>query len=278
VFGTALTAYIERINRKPETDQDFADLEATVKTLKNAEDALDAAESGALAQTESIDVMRRTVAMYRDTARTNRLLIDKLVKSEKENRRTAIVSEAAAELVSHVNALSKRIGQNMPIITSNFPVVVKGLKSIDSMRDKVATELARCKIEANAAADHIAANLKAIDQAEFQFLFSDRSTLALKDSDYVGMAIKNRVAEHQAKEAARIEADRARIAAEERAKAEAAERARADAEIAAATAKAQAEAASASAQAIAKAKSEQVFQPALMNLSFAMTLMSQGNL
>lgn len=257
VFGAALTAYIERINKSPETDQDFADLEATVKTLKNAEDALDAAESGALAQTESIDTMRRTVAMYRETARTNRLLIDKLVKSEKEARKLAIVSEAAAELVTHIKALNARLGSSlMPTIASDFPGAVKGLKSIDSMRDKVATELARCKIEANATADRIGVNLKAIDQAEFQFLFADRSALALKDPEFVAMAIKNRVANHKATEAARLEAERARIAEEERVKAEAAAKARADAEIAAATAAAQAEAARASAEAIAKAQSE----------------------
>lgn len=244
VFGKALTAYIERINKQPQTDEDFANLEATVKTLKNAEDALDAAESGALAQTESIDTMRRTVAMYRETARTNRLLIDKLVKSEKEARKLAIVSEAAAELVMHIKALNARLGSSlMPTIASDFPGAVKGLKSIDSMRDKVATELARCKIEANATADRIGANLKAIDQAEFQFLFADRSALVLKDPEFVAMAIKNRVANHKAAEAARLEAERARIAEEERVKAEAAAKARADAEIAAATAAAQAEAA-----------------------------------
>ncbi|MBP9149215.1 MAG: YqaJ viral recombinase family protein [Rhodoferax sp.] len=244
VFGAALTAYIERINRKPKTDQDFADLEATVKTLKNAEDALDAAESGALAQTDSIDSMRRTVAMYRETARTNRLLIDKLVKVEKESRKLAIVSEAAADLVSHIKALNARIGSSlMPAITSDFPGAVKGLKSIDSMRDKVATELARCKIEANGIAGNITDNLRTIDaHPDHAFLFADAAQLVLKEPEFVVMAIKNRVADHQAKEAARIAAETARIAEQERIKAEAVARARADAEIAAATAKARAEA------------------------------------
>ena len=256
VFGAALTAYIDRINRKPETDQDFADLEATVKTLKNAEDALDSAESGALAQTESIDTMRRTVAMYRDTARTNRLLIDKLVKSEKEARKLAIVSEAGAALATHIKALEARMENGMmPLIVGDFVGVVKGLKSIDSMRDKANTELARCKIEANAVADKITANLKAIDEQEgFGFLFYDRKQLALKEPEFVAMAIKNRISDHQAKEAERIAAETARIAEQERVKAEAAAQARANAEIAAA--RGQADAARASAEAIAKAKTE----------------------
>lgn len=263
-FGTALTAYVEKINLKPETDQDFADLEATVKTLKNAEDALDAAESGALAQTESIDAMRRTVAMYRDTARTNRLLVDKLVKVEKENRKAAIVRDATAALAAHVKGLDTRIGDIiMPQIVGDFGSAVKGLKSIDSMRDKVSTELARRKIEANAIADKITANLKAInEQPDFAFLFFDKRSLALKEPEFVEMAVKNRIADHQAKEATRIAAETARIAEQERAKAQATERARADAEIAAATAKARSEA---HAQAQADAEAKRVSEAAIAN-------------
>lgn len=250
-FGTALTAYVEKINLKPETDQDFADLEATVKTLKNAEDALDAAESGALAQTESIDAMRRTVAMYRDTARTNRLLVDKLVKVEKDNRKMAIVRDAGAEFASHLNGLNERLGRSyMPAIHSDFPSAVKGLKSIDSMRDKVATELARAKIEANAIADKIDANLRHLSDVNApMFLFSDLQSICLKSTDDFRMLVKARINDHAEKEAARIAAETARIAEQERVKAQA----RADAEIAAATAKAQAEA-TAQAQADAEAK------------------------
>lgn len=258
VFGTALTAYIERINREPKTDQDFADLESTVKTLKNAEDALDAAESGALAQTESIDVMRRTVAMYRETARTNRLLIDKLVKSEKESRKLAIVSEAAAEFVAHMNGLNKRIGRSyMPPVHSDFPGVVKGLKSIDSMRDKATTELARCKIEANAIADRIQLNLETPGLHGYSFLFPDIQHLVLKSSEDMAAIVQNRITAHESAETARIAEETARIAEQERIKAEAAAQERANAQIAEATRTAQAEAKRASAEAIAKAQAAQ---------------------
>jgi putative phage-type endonuclease len=221
-FGTALTAYIERINKKPETDQDFADLEATVKTLKTAEDALDAAEAGALAQTDSIDTMRKTVALYRETARTNRLLVEKLVKAEKENRRTAIVSDAAADLVAHVKKLNERLGKPyMPTITADFQGVIKGLKSLDSMKDKVATELARCKIAANEAADRIQANLTTLRElaSEHAFLFADAGTLVGKANDDLTALVKSRIADHKAAEAAKEEATRAAIRAEEQAKA-----------------------------------------------------------
>ena len=221
-FGTALNAYVERINKKPESDQDFADLEATVKTLKAAEEALDAAENGALAQTESIDSMRRTVGLYRETARTNRLLVEKLVKAEKENRRTKIISDAAAELHAHMNGLNARLGRPyMPKVESDFQGVVKGLKSIDSMKDKVATELARCKIEANAAADRIQGNLTTLrEQAkDHAFLFADTAELVLKDPEFVAMAIKNRIDTHTAAEQKKTDELRESIRVEEEAKA-----------------------------------------------------------
>ena len=220
-FGTALTAYVERINKKPETDQDFADLEATVKTLKSAEEALDAAEAGALAQTDSIDAMRKTVDLYRQTARTNRLLVEKLVKAEKENRRIAIVGDAAAELVTHIKKLNERIGKPyMPNIPADFQGVIKGLKSLDSMRDKVATELARCKIAANEVADRIQANLETKGLHGYAFLFADIATLCLKSAEDFQNTVTARITAQEASEAARLEAEREKIRAEEAAKAQ----------------------------------------------------------
>lgn len=228
-FGAALTAYVERINKAPQTDQDFADLESTVKALKAAEEALEAAENGALAQTASIDTMRRTVGLYRETARTNRLLVEKLVKAEKENRRTAIVGDAGAELVAHVKKLNERLGKPyMPVIGCDFVGVVKGLKSLDSMKDKVAGELARCKIAANEAADRIQANLATLRElaSEHAFLFADTAQLVGKANDDLTALVKQRIADHQAAEAAKEAATRERIRAEEQAKAEADARAK----------------------------------------------------
>jgi hypothetical protein len=224
-FGTALTAYIGRINKTPETDQDFADLEATVKTLKTAEEALDAAETNALAQTDSIDAMRRTVALYRETAKTNRLLVEKIVKAEKENRRTKILSDAVAALHAHMKGLQERTRNYMPTVPNQFQDVIKGLKSLDSMKDKLAGELARCKIEANAIADRISFNLALLDDnTEFGFLFPDAGQMVLKAADDFTALVNSRIAAHKAEAARKEEETRARIQAEEQAKAEKAAR------------------------------------------------------
>jgi predicted phage-related endonuclease len=220
-IGMALNAYIARINKKPETDQDFANLEATVKGLKAFEEALGASEENALAQVGSVDAMRKTVALYRELASSNRLLVDKLVKAEKENRRIAIVSDAVAELVTHVKKLNERLGKPyMPGIAGDFQGVIKGLKSLDSMKDKVSGELARCKILANEAADRILTNLETKGLHGYAFLFADIAALCLKASDDFQNTVTARITAHEAAEAAKEEATRARIQAEEREKAE----------------------------------------------------------
>lgn len=222
VFGDALTAYVGKINQKPETDQDFADLDATVKTLKTAEDALTAAENGALAQTASIDQMRRQVAQYKEIARVARLQAEKTVKAEKENRRNAIILKGRDAIEAHVESLNTRLGRPyMPRSVPDFAGAVKGLKTIASIQNAVDTELARCKIAASEAADMIEINLIYLREraADYKFLFADTAQIVLKAKDDLEALAKLRIAEHKAAEANRIEADTARIRAEEEARA-----------------------------------------------------------
>ena len=222
VFGDALTAYVGKINQKPETDQDFADLDATVKTLKTAEDALTAAENGALAQTSSIDQMRRQVAQYKEIARVARLQAEKTVKAEKENRRMAIVLKASKALADHMAGLNSRLGKPyMPAAHGDFAGAVKGLKTMTSIQNAVDTELARCKIEANEIADRLQMNLSSLRElaADHAFLFSDTPVIIQKANDDLVVLIKSRIQEHEAAEAKRLEAEREKIRAEEEAKA-----------------------------------------------------------
>jgi putative phage-type endonuclease len=213
VVGAALTAYIERINKRPETDQDFADLEATVKTLKATEEALDAAEAGALAQTDSIDAMRKTVALYRETARSNRLLVEKLVKAEKENRRNKLLTEASQTLSDHIKGLNEQIGKPyMPEIQADFQGVIKGLKSLDSMKDKLDTEVASAKIAANEAAQRIGANLVHLAGfADYAASFPDVATLVQKSFDDFTAVVAVRVAAAKEEAAKREAAQAAKV-------------------------------------------------------------------
>jgi hypothetical protein len=254
------------INRDLVTDQDFASAESTVKWCGDIETRLAAAKQHALSQTASIDDLFKTIDDISAEARATRLELDKLVKNRKDSIRAEIVADGRNAMSDHIAALNKRIGRAlMPGVPVDFAGAIKGKRTLESMRDAVATELARTKISANETADKITLNLRAInEQPDFGFLFSDVATLVLKEPEFVAMVIKNRIADHQAKEAARLAAETARIAEQERVKAEAAATERANVEIAAATAAAQADAAGAIAKAAQVAPVVQPMPPGIV--------------
>lgn len=219
VFGEQLTAFIDGIDKTPKDDQAFADAELAIKTLQTAEDALEAAEANALAQTADIDTMRRTVKLYAEQARTTRLMLNALVKSQKEKIRADLVAAGKKALAEHIATLNVRLGKNyMPTITENFADAIKGKKTVASLRDACDTELARVKIEANAIADKLQINLNALrEQAkEYAFLFNDTAALVMKEAEFVQLTITSRIDAHKkakAEELAKIEAD-AKVKAE----------------------------------------------------------------
>jgi putative phage-type endonuclease len=229
-FGDALQSFVARINTKPENDQDFADCESAIKTLSRAEEALDAAESAALAQVECLDTMRMLKTTLKDLARNNRLSLEKLVKAEKENRRIKIITDAQQALAAHFIGLRC---EYVPNVFADFSGAAKGLKSIDSMRDKVATELARCKSVLTESALKInQAQATIADMGKgFEFLFADRAILVLKAPEDLAAVIANRITAHKVEELAKEEALREKIRSEELVKKFAAENAAKHAEL-----------------------------------------------
>ncbi|WP_368921337.1 YqaJ viral recombinase family protein [Comamonas aquatica] len=234
-FGDALRQFIARIPAKPATDQEFADAEAASKALKKAEEALAAAEDGALAQISDVELMRRTVADLKNLARTTRLATEKLVAAEKEARRTDLVMGAQQDLDAHVAAWNQRLGANwLPRVAGGFAETIKGLKSLDSMRDKVAVALTNAKHDANQLAARLANNRTHLVQEDGDWiaLFADFSTVGAKaEEDFQALA-SLRIGNHKQAEAARLDKERERIRAEEAARLEreAAAKAQQDAE------------------------------------------------
>lgn len=212
------------INRDLKTDQDFADAEKTVKWCGDVEDRLKAAKAHALSQTESIDVLFKAIDDITAEARNTRLELDKLVKARKEQVRTDIYNEGVNALRDHIAHLNDRLGKPyMPSFHADFAGAMRGKKTVASLRDAVSTTLATAKIEANAIADKIEINLKALrEQAkDYAFLFSDTSLLVMKAADDCQAVITARISEHKQAEEKRLAAERERIAEEERVKAEA---------------------------------------------------------
>lgn len=223
IFGDKLNAFIADINTKPEDDQGFADAEAAIKVMERAENALAGAEASALAQVASVDDMVKTVAAYKELARKTRLMLEKMVKARKETIRIEIQQIGKDKAAEHIASLNARLGKPyMPAVAFDFAGVMKGKKTLASLRDAVDTELARFKIEANAVADRIQINLGTLRElaSNHSFLFADAASIVLKASDDLTALVKLRIAEHDQAEADKAEKLRAKIAEEERVKAE----------------------------------------------------------
>ena len=218
---TALAA-IRSVNRELSTDADFANAESAVKWCGEVESRLSAAKDHALSQTASIDALFRTIDDISAEARKVRLDLEKLVKARKESIRSEIVAGAVAAFAAHVRSVNATMTKvQLPPVNADFGSAIKGKRTVASLRDAVDTELARVKIAVNELADRARVSLAMLDQhADKAFLFNDFSNLVMKAPDDLAAVISSRIAEHDRKEAARLEAERERIRSEEQAKAQ----------------------------------------------------------
>jgi len=213
-FQAVVLERIKAINTTLVTDADFATADKMVKFLDDGEKRLDLVKSQALAQTASIDELFRTIDGLKAEMRNKRLTLDKLVKAEKENRKAEIVRATTAEFQAHCDALVKRVGVDFHCIMPTGDAI-KGLKSLDSMRDKLSVALANAKIEANAIADRIDANRKTVTDMS---LFPDFASVCTKAPDDFAALLAMRVAQRKEAEEKRLEAEREKIRQEEAAK------------------------------------------------------------
>lgn len=234
-FKAGAEAFIARLPKPAElqTDQDFADADAAIKACAEAESRIKAAKDQALAQMSDIDAVMRAADSIAETIRAARLSLDKAVKTEKENRKAELIRSGVDDVREHyasINATMSGYELGVPAsLTSDIGSSIKGLKSLDSIRDKISTAVAQAKIAASREADKRRMCIAVIDEhAEHRALIPDAAQLvASKSPDDLRNLIAARVAEHEAKvrkqaeEAAERERERIRREEEARAQREA---------------------------------------------------------
>ena len=220
---------IRGLNRDLQTDQDFADAEKAVKWCATVEQRIKAAKDHALAQTASIDELFRTLEDVTSECRTARLALDKLVKGRKDEIKAELVAGGVASLRAFVAELNESMpGAYMPAVPVDFGNAIKGLRTVESIRNAVDSELARAKIEAFSISRQIHQNLGAIAAAKAPHLFADVAALVIKNAGDVLNVISVRT--NQEAERIRAAAERIRAEEVERVEREAALRAAAAAE------------------------------------------------
>ena len=220
-FKATAMAAIADVNRELVTDADFADAEASVKWCSEIESRLAAAKQHALSQTVDVDALFRTMDDIAAEARRVRLELDKSIKGRKQQLRAEIVIGGVAALRKHIDSLNSALGRDyVPMVSADFGGAVKGKRSLDSIQGAVNDELARAKIAAGDVYARIQANLRALHSTagDCLSLFADLPAIVTKAPDDFAALVHTRVAQHQAAEQKRLDAERERIRAEEAAK------------------------------------------------------------
>lgn len=233
-FRAGAEAFLARLP-KPEnlqTDQDFADADLAVRACAEAESRIKAAKDSALAQMSDVETVMRTADSVGESIRQARLALEKLVTKRKDQVKAEIVTNAAAAVRAHFDTINVTLGahafQPAQSLTLDLGSAIKGKRTLTSMRDAIDSAVAREKIEASQRAERVRACIAVIEQhAEHRHLFADAVQLcATKQPDDLRNLVAARIAEHQKREADRIEAERERIRKEESDRLEREQRAR----------------------------------------------------
>jgi len=228
-FRADAEAFIARLPRPAElqTDQDFVDAEAAVKACAEAESRIKAATDAALAQMADVDSLLRAAGTVSEAIRAARLALDKAVKVEKDNRKAEIVQAGARAVRAHFDEINATLGdhriQPPQSLQLDLAAAIKGKKSLASMKDAVDAAAAAAKIAGSQQAERVRQNIAVLADAagDFGTLFPDRVQLcATKAPEDLRNLVSARIAEHQQREQARLDAERERIRQEETARIE----------------------------------------------------------
>lgn len=219
-FRAGADAFLARLPKAAElaTDQDFADAEAAAKACGEAESRIKAAKEQAIAQMADVEVVLRTADEVAETIRQARLALEKAVKARKDEVRSEAVKRAADRVREAYSALAGELGEYAPGIpaslSAELAASIKGLKKIDSIRERLDEAVSREQIDLALWAERIRKGRALLEaaKAEHGALWPDAPRLAQTlDEEAIRGVIASRVADHQQRQRQREQAERERI-------------------------------------------------------------------
>ena len=199
--------FLTEANTELKTDDDFANGEATAKFSRTTAKNLKLKAVEVVDQIATVSEAVRTLELYAAKFDKLGLVLEKAVKDQKENIKYDIMADAKRAFMDHVDALYQ---ETKPIELSvqhpDFAGVMKGQRTLESLRNKVNTELARVKIAADAVAKDVRGKLALFKPyAEFDFLFRDLQTIIQKHRDDFMLIVETRINQHKAAEAPNLD-------------------------------------------------------------------------
>lgn len=201
-------AFLGSVNTNLVTDDDFANGEATAKFSRDTAKKLKLAAEQTIDQIASVSEAVRTLEQYAAAFDKLGLTLEKAVKDQKEIIKSQIINAAIAAYDAHVQALDAELGNTpLPRTSSQFAAVIKGKRTIESIHNAVDTELASCKMTADALARDYRAKRLWIKEhaADYEFLLNDLRTIITKPMEDFQNLVNNRITEFKATESARLQ-------------------------------------------------------------------------
>ena len=237
-FGVALTAKLAEVRAIAlVTDQEFSNAKEAAKKFRETAKAIALSKEAMLAQTETIGEAARKMDAWVKDLNGTALQLEKDVEREDKAKKEVMVLEGRQAYADHITALESEIKPiRITLAPPNFAEAIKGKRNYASMQEAIDTMLRDGKFAADQAAKDIRAKLVWCKENTVGYgaLFPDLQALMVKPMEDFTLTITSRIEKQKADEAARLEAQRAAMQAEEetkaRAKVEAEAKAKLDAE------------------------------------------------
>jgi len=207
-----------------ETDDDFAQAEAEAKLGRETAKRCKLTAKAVVDQMLSISEVTRTLEEYAAKFDALALKQEKAVKEQKEARKAAAKMQRDRAYAEHIEKINAEIAPVFLVLSQqdkpDFVAAMNYQRTLESLYNKLDTELARAKIAADSVAKNIKVNRNLLTEyAPYQFLFSDIQQIVYKPFDDLKLLIESRIDAHKKAESAKLEAERERIRLEEEARA-----------------------------------------------------------
>ena len=211
-YETQALKFIAQINTDLQSDRDFADAELTVKFCHKAEKMLALVKQSIIAQMSDINDLFNRLDNVIDKMASKRLTVGKTVKEKKAFIKDNIIIDARRTISEYINTVTAEAEferDYLKIIPDNFSTIIKGKKLLTSIQSVINDEIARIKIEVNAAADTIKENLATIAKNEqYKFLFNDLKSIINNDNAHFTLIVDKRISEYERDQKDKVEQEK----------------------------------------------------------------------
>ena len=192
-----LLARLKKVNTELASDDDFANAESDVKTIKAGEVALKNAKASALEQADEIQKLFAAIDEVSSEARDARLALERQIKKRKAEMKDEIVDTGLDQIKTHIEEQSTELQSvnHSWLDRSAFEDEIKGKRTTSSMQKAITGLQVKIKNEIAEREDSINANRQVLDKIndDHSALFQDKESLLLMDGESLQATIDERI-------------------------------------------------------------------------------------